>query len=372
MQRQISGAVATHAPVGVEARGKVLPQVAEHHLDLQPAPAEDDGLRARADPRRGDAARLEHRAAPDAHLAVDQWWVVEHEAPLAARGAVTLDELHVLLLEQSLGELERVRDGRGGADENRARTVEGANPFQAPDDVGDLAAEQPAIRVKLVDDHEIQAREEAAPPGVMRKQSCVEHVGVGHHDMPALADRGAPPRRRVAVVGVGPQLDRKAVFERAELGQLVLGQGLGRKEVERPPLRILEQALKDGKVVAEGLSAGGGRHDDQVPALPDGAVGVRLVRVEAVDAATGEGGDQTRAQLGRKGGKIRRGRRNHVIKRYLPLEVRRVERGEADHAAPSEGSRTFVRSQGRPRVLSQVTTPFLSWGRVAWPGPTPN
>ena len=185
------------------------------------------------------------------------------------------------------------------------RAVEGTDPFQAPDDVGDLAAEKPAIRVKLVDDHEVQAREEAAPPGVMRKQSRVEHVGVGHHDMAALADRGAPARRRVAVVGVGSELDRKAVLERAQLGQLVLGQGLRRKEVERPPLWILEQALEDGKVVAEGLSAGRGRHDDQVPALADGAVGVGLVRVEAVDPTARKGGDQTRAQLGRQGSKCR-------------------------------------------------------------------
>ena len=118
----------------------------------------------------------------------------------------------VLLLEQPLRELQRVGDGRRRADERRARAVEGADALQAPDDVGDLAAEQAAIRVQLVDDDEVEAREEPAPARVVRQQARVEHVGVGHHDVPAFADGGAPARRGVAVVGVDAQVDGQAVL----------------------------------------------------------------------------------------------------------------------------------------------------------------
>ncbi len=79
----------------------------------------------------------------------------------------------------------------------------------------------------------------------MRQESGVEHVRIGHHDMPALADRGPAARRSVAVVRVGAQLDRQAVFQRAQLRQLVLRQRFGRKQVKGPLFRVFEQPLKD-------------------------------------------------------------------------------------------------------------------------------
>ena len=46
--------------------------------------------------------------------------------------------------------------------------------------------------------------------------------------MPALADGRPPAGRRVAVVGVDPDVDRETRFQGPQLGQLVLGEGLGR------------------------------------------------------------------------------------------------------------------------------------------------
>src|ERR1700675_1832029 len=97
----------------------------------------------------------------------------------------------------------------------------------------------------------------------------MEHVRVRHHDVATLLERGAPAGRGVAVVRVGSQLDRKAMLESAQLGQLVLSQGLRRKQVKRSPLRVLEQALEYRQVVAERLAAGRRRHHDQVPSLAD-------------------------------------------------------------------------------------------------------
>jgi len=131
--------------------------------------------------------------------------------------------------EQPLRELTRVGDGRGRADERRMRPVEGTDPFQPPDDVGDLAAEKSAIRVQLVDDDELEAREQAAPPRVVRKHARVQHVGVRHDDVPRVADGRAPPGRCVAVVRVDAEVDVQSLLQRAELRQLVLREGLGRE-----------------------------------------------------------------------------------------------------------------------------------------------
>ncbi len=87
------------------------------------------------------------------------------------------------------------------------RAVELADPLQAANDVGDLASEESAVRVQLVDDDELEGREEPPPARVVRKEAGVQHVRVRHHDVSALADRCAAAGRRVAVVGVDTHID---------------------------------------------------------------------------------------------------------------------------------------------------------------------
>src|SRR5712691_6907317 len=101
-----------------------------------------------------------HGAAMRRASSIEQRRVVEDEAPVASGGAAAFDQLNVLLFEQLPREVERVGDRRGGADEGWARPVKGADAFQTADDICDLASKQPAIRVQLVDDDELEAREE--------------------------------------------------------------------------------------------------------------------------------------------------------------------------------------------------------------------
>src|SRR6185437_7097190 len=58
------------------------------------------------------------------------------------------------------------------------RVVRGdtAEPAQ---DLGDVRAEDAAVAVALVDDHDTQAAEEAAPPGVAWQHRAVQHVRIG-------------------------------------------------------------------------------------------------------------------------------------------------------------------------------------------------
>jgi hypothetical protein len=94
----------------------------------------------------------------------------------------------------------------------------------------------------------------------------VEHVRIGDDDVAGLADGAACGGRSIAVVGerldVGPDLLDQAV----QLGLLVLGERLGREEVEGAGVRVFEDGVEDRQVVAEGLAAGGGRDHDDVAA----------------------------------------------------------------------------------------------------------
>ena len=96
-------------------------------------------------------------------------------------------------------------------------------------------------------------------------------------DLRRIAGRSS--RRRVAVV------DRLAQARRPQLGELarlVLGERLGRVEVERPALRLAGDPVEHRQVEGEALARGGAGGDDQVRArrrLP----GAQLVRVERLD-----------------------------------------------------------------------------------------
>ena len=69
-----------------------------------------------------------------------------------------------------------------------------------------MAAVDAAIIMQLVDDDVAQVLEALRPLGVMRQDAAVQHVGIGQHDVGALADRLAGILRRVAVVGERPDV----------------------------------------------------------------------------------------------------------------------------------------------------------------------
>src|SRR5207248_4327923 len=118
--------------------------------------------------------------------------------------------------------------------EDGIRAVMAADASQPSDDVGHVAAEQPAVGVKLVDDDKAQVLEKLEPLRVVRKDRGVEHVRVGDDHLSCTADNAAHVGRCVAVVGVRLETDVGRIGEGPQLNQLVRGQGLGGKDVERP------------------------------------------------------------------------------------------------------------------------------------------
>ncbi len=110
-----------------------------------------------------------------------------------------------------------------------------ADASQSPQHVGEMAAEDAAVGVQLVDDHVAQVAEQLGPLQMVRQDAGVQHVGVGEDQAGALAGRGALALRGVAVVGGGSQasLPAKCFVQPAQLRQLVVGKRLGGKKVKR-------------------------------------------------------------------------------------------------------------------------------------------
>ncbi len=213
--------------------GQRLAQVGGQDLDRGPAPPEDDGLDPVADEPFRDPLSGEQAAGPDPQLLVDERWVDDQDMPPAAWRAVVVDDRD-RRTDQSFRQLAGVGDGGAGADENRVRPVMGADPPQAADDVGEVASEQPPVRVELVDDHVLEVLEELEPLRVVRKDGRVEHVRVADHDLPGRSNHAAHRWRSVAVIGAGLEVQLGGLGQGAELDQLVRGQGLGGEQVQGP------------------------------------------------------------------------------------------------------------------------------------------
>ena len=106
-----------------------------------------------------------------------------------------------------------------------------ADALEPPQHIGEVAAEDAPIGVELVDDDVAEILEEVHPLGVMRQDSRVEHVGIGQHQVGACAHRAPRVLRRVAVISVHAHVGQR-LGQRRQLGQLILGQRLGREQIE--------------------------------------------------------------------------------------------------------------------------------------------
>ena len=258
-------------PVGSDPVGQVpaaaLGQlVAGEALDqLDPAAAADEADR----PRPGEGELGEHvgglgeRRAAGAGAAVEQRRVPDRDPPTGPRGAVGVDEVE-RRADQALGELLGVGDRRRGEDEARLGAVDRGDPAQPAQDVGDVGAEDAAVDVRLVDDDVAEPRQHLAPVLVVGQDADVEHVGVGQDQVGAAPDRGALLARRVAVVDRVPEA---AGGDLDELARLVLGQRLGRVEVERPRVRVAGDRVEHRHVEGERLARRGAAGDDHVLGL---------------------------------------------------------------------------------------------------------
>ena len=136
----------------------------------------------------GTAVRVEERSLPHRERALGPWCgVVAHRVD---REATELRR-----------ELGRVADRRAGEAEHRVGPVVRAQASQPSQHVRDVAAEEPAQHVELVDHDVAQAHEEGRPLCVRREDPDVQHLGVREQHGRVGACPRALVGRGVAVVG---------------------------------------------------------------------------------------------------------------------------------------------------------------------------
>ena len=280
--------------------------------------------------RRVLGALLDHRRVPHRDLAA------------GARRAVVVEQLERQPGEP-LGELARVGDRRRGQHEARLGAVDARDPAQPAQHVGDVRAEDAAVGVGLVDDHPAEVGEEVAPALVMGQHADVEHVGVGEDEVGAAADRGPLLARRVAVVD---RLAQPGRAQLAELARLVLGERLGRIEVEgAPALGLAGDPVEHRQVEGERLARGGAAGQDQVGAAR-GLVGRRLVRVERLDPGASERLGQAGSSESGSAGELRHRRRLGRLGDQAPVLARAGPERRLPGAAGDRGASQPRRPRG--------------------------
>ena len=189
-------------------------------------------------------------------------------------------------------------DGGGGQDKLRLRAVVGADPPQAPQHLGHVAAHDAPVGVDFIDHHELEPGKKAGPRGVVRHKPHVEHVRVGDEHMRRVRLDGlALRRRRVAVInGRGQGRGGQGRVQLLEGLQLVLLQGLQGKQIQGVAPGFGQERFQYRQIIDQRLAAGRGGGHQQVLPRPDGGQGLPLVGVEPGNPQTLQGRQHHRRQ----------------------------------------------------------------------------
>ncbi|OPZ52601.1 MAG: hypothetical protein BWY91_02248 [bacterium ADurb.BinA028] len=208
--------------------------------------------------------------------------------------------------DQASGVPTRVGDGRGGEDEGGVGAVAGCDPAQPPQDQREVRPENPSVDVAFVDDDIAQGAQERSPPLVPGQQRVVDEVGVGQHIGPVLADPPPFLGRCVAVIGRDAQPRQR---EPGHPVELVVGQSLGRREIQRsraaPRGRqcSIKHVREHRNEVTQGLARGRPRGDDDMLAAMRGLSCLDLVAPQRGDALAEERSREGRGHPGRQVGR---------------------------------------------------------------------
>ncbi len=337
--RQIAAPIATHPADRAAAFLERIPEPGQHELHGVSGAAEDDGLAIGAQEAQGAPLGEPQRTGADAQPGVDDRRVEDEDALLAGRRAVAVDEGGSTAGERRR-QLLRIADGRRAGHDDRVAAVVRAQAEEAPQDVGHVAAEDPAVGVRLVDDDEAQLFEELVPLRVVRQDGGVEHVRVGDHDLAGGADRLADGRRRVAVVDARREVDACRLGEGTQAGQLVLSEGLGREQVERPRRRVVEHGLQHGQVVAQGLARRRRGDDTGVQPGMQQLERLRLVAVERLDAARPQAGPQPLIEPRRERTQVGLARRQGAVGDHRSRHEWIIEQALDDRRHAASGRRS--------------------------------
>jgi hypothetical protein len=221
-----------------------------------------------------------------------------------------------------------------------------ADPEESSQHIGDVTAEHAAVRVELVDHDDLELLEQLEPLRVVRQDRRMEHVRVGHDDLPGGTDRRADRGRRVPVVGRRDDRQAGRAGELAELGDLVLPEGLRREQEQPSRRRVLGDRLEGRQGIAQRLAGRGRRDDDDVFAGVDGVDGLELMGIQPVDVAFRQPGDDAGIEPGRHVDIGGFARRDHLVMDDAPGERRLLEEALEDRRGIGGGIGAHRRVSG--------------------------
>lgn len=196
--------------------------------------------------------------------------------------------------------------------------MEACYPTKTSYHVGEVATEHTTISVQFVDDDVVEVLEELKPSRMVWQDSRVEHVWVREDDAAVVADRTPCIGGGVSVEDMGADVDPGRFNEPMKACVLILSEGFGGEEVERPRLAVLKQSLQDWDVVAEGLPRRGGSGDRDVLPTAKSVDRLRLMHIGSLDTALAESVEERGVQVGRKVARQGRARRTDEV----PCDVR--------------------------------------------------
>jgi hypothetical protein len=95
-----------------------------------------------------------------------------------------------------------------------------------------MSPEDSPIGMEFINHHKFQILEKVHPLRVVGKDSCMEHVRVGDHNIPAGPDGLTGILRSISIIGERSDRFFDSLDEILEFNHLVLGESLGGKEVK--------------------------------------------------------------------------------------------------------------------------------------------
>ncbi len=187
---------------------------------------------------------------------------------------------------EGAGELVGVGRGRRRGHDLRPRAQVAADPQQPRQHVVEVAAEDAAVGVQLVEDDPAEIAQQALPALPVAEHPEVQHVRVAdQHPRRVVPDPLALAARAVAVVDRGEAVaETGATGKRLQLGPLVLTQGLQRIEEQGAPTAAGQCLFQHRQLEDERFSRRRRGGDQEVLALPHRGQTLGLVTPEAADA----------------------------------------------------------------------------------------
>jgi len=178
-----------------------------------------------------------------------------------------------------------------------------------------VGTEDAAVGMHFVDDDMGEIGEQAAPEVVVGEQGEVHHFRVGDQDgREIFPDFPAPVGGGVAVIDRRrresplPEAAGQMGGKSLDGPQLILGERLEGKEVERPGRGVAQQGVEDRKIVYQRFAAGRRGRGHDIFAVQNQFDRLGLVGIEAVDSGPVEQLPQGGGQPGRRSRGLRSGR----------------------------------------------------------------